>query len=802
MSYCNRYIPGHVEKIWYIGPSVTTIDGRSADYRDIGPGDTLIIEAGTRGPLSIQNIQGSPYKPITILNGDGAVTFSSATPGVWYGLWLRNSQFIHISGNGKAGTTYGFVFDECGQFGVIAQCKVSDIEIDYCKFLMTDPDYVANNLGISIQTKSNDDYDYNGDGVDEPGPLRGEFVQRNTFVHDCLFDGVDGEYNVDLALYIGNSDWLEGMDVGGGVFVNQPELEYCRVHHNTFQFVNQKATQIGSCVVGCEVDHNSYDHCPAAATLNPNCININPGCFNAKVHHNTILEPNGNGIYLYAEGGVCWNNLITYPGQAATSFMHGIVWTYKATYFHSETSRCYRNTIIEPLGYGILWGRNDCGTQYCQANLIEGYGAGYSFISYGSSCTATYNFLAVTAADCWFVNAAGGDFHLQQYSPAIDGGLDISTWVVDDLEGIASPKFTTFDCGCYESESAFVEYVWDYLFQLDFEGNDLSEFSSTSGADISTSAGAALVGNYGLSLLMDDATADYGVKYFSTSTRGKCRFRFYFDPNSMTMTDNTSEVRLAYIYNQAGQAVCTVDWWKVAGGYQVWGWLYDDSGTARETGKTTISDEPHYIEVYLQRATNSSSSDGSMEIWIDGSSVASVTGKDNFDRFVNMSYSRWGAGSIVATGLSGTFYLDHIELNDSGVEIGLNSVVNGHVRTTNGWTATNSVLTADNGGYLGQCIKIANNSAAVGCASQQIMIPAGTYHIEFYQKNGTASGFVCIASTSYTWTGEYTSSPNNGAWTKTSSTFVIAYDNPYINLFANSVVDGQYTYFDEIRIYP
>lgn len=222
---------------------------------------------------------------------------------------------------------------------------------------------------------------------------------------------------------------------------------------------------------------------------------------------------------------------------------------------------------------------------------------------------------------------------------------------------------------------AISSYPNRVLVDIDHETGDLSQYTSTvtDGGDLSVTGSAAMAGtNYGLSVMIDDTVSIFGAVTLGTpDTSGKLRARFYLDPNSLTMSNTTGH----YIFNtkhttSSGNDLCEVSLYRSgAGEYQIQAHMYLDSGTA-VTSAYTISDAPHYIEIYLQRATNSTSNDGSLQLWIDGVSKETLSGRDNYDRFVSFGYCKMGATFGVDATTGGTYYMDELVVNNDGSEIG------------------------------------------------------------------------------------------------------------------------------------
>lgn len=210
------------------------------------------------------------------------------------------------------------------------------------------------------------------------------------------------------------------------------------------------------------------------------------------------------------------------------------------------------------------------------------------------------------------------------------------------------------------------------ILNIDHEAGDLSEYSSTvtDGGDLSVASGAALAStNEGLSVLIDDTTSIYGrADYTQLGVRSDCRYRFYLDPNSLTMSDTDFHV-ICRTLNGTSQRTQVQFGWLTASGFRIRAMATDDGGTNQATSWVNISDAEQYVEVLIQYASGVSADDGVVRLWVDGSQVADRTDVDLYTR--NSSDSlRLGAVANVDAGTSGTYYLDQLILNDDGGEIG------------------------------------------------------------------------------------------------------------------------------------
>jgi hypothetical protein len=210
------------------------------------------------------------------------------------------------------------------------------------------------------------------------------------------------------------------------------------------------------------------------------------------------------------------------------------------------------------------------------------------------------------------------------------------------------------------------------LFRITLETGDLSEFNSTVGG-VSTTTAAAMVGNYGLSCQTSVAN-NYGVVNFSISSNDM-RFRFYINPNTLTMASG-DRFNLNRIIHSSGPPFDQVstDLQFDGANYNIRTLFFDDTGSFFATSFYPISDDIHYIEIWVERASSDVASDGQGHLYIDGDLKETETGIDNFDTFILSAFFRWGAMGVDA-GTSGTFFLDDLIFRDDSEEIGAAAII-------------------------------------------------------------------------------------------------------------------------------
>lgn len=197
------------------------------------------------------------------------------------------------------------------------------------------------------------------------------------------------------------------------------------------------------------------------------------------------------------------------------------------------------------------------------------------------------------------------------------------------------------------------------IFADGFESGNLSAWTAslTNGGNLSVSPGAALTGSSGLQATFNNTNAMY-VRDDSPNAEPRYRARFYFDPNSITMTSGDTHI---FFQGNVGTTIGVVrgTFRFYSGQYQVRFSLIDDGTTWLNTLWFTLSDAPHALEIDWAAATAAGANNGFLTLWIDGVQKASLTGIDNDTRRVDRVYL--GPPSGVDAGTQGAYFFDAFE---------------------------------------------------------------------------------------------------------------------------------------------
>ena len=203
----------------------------------------------------------------------------------------------------------------------------------------------------------------------------------------------------------------------------------------------------------------------------------------------------------------------------------------------------------------------------------------------------------------------------------------------------------------------------DVIFSDGFETRDVSSWSvtATDGGDLTVALAASMPPKpwpaYGARVLVDDQ-ASVSVQDDTPAAEPRYRARFYFDPNGFDPGEAVGQFRqrIFVAFSEAPMKRLVLLMVRRMGGqYALGAQVRLDDDTLAKPPFVLITDGPHAIEIDWQKATAAGANDGHFEMWIDGTSVVTVTGLDNDERPVD--FVRMGAISVKA-GASGTLYFD------------------------------------------------------------------------------------------------------------------------------------------------
>lgn len=425
--------------IFTIPLTTGVVDGFTSPWNQIQPGDIIELAPGTRGNLAIRNLSGTKERPITIRNGNGQVVMD--TTASWFGFWFRNLHYIHFTGSGY-GQEYGIRVARCVGFGIFGEYRTDNIEIDHVQIERVS----GVGFGIHIITKAttSPDYDYNGNGViDSVDNINNRelYTLENIYCHHNLFDGGENIYGIDMAYYVGISNYCETP--------NEPASRNIRISHNICRNIASKVIQVGSVISNLDV-HNNYiiNGCMNDSdNQDIQGININAG-IGGRVFDNKIFNTRGRGITYQSAGGYIYNNLIVNCGAAGTYWDDGITIDYRRGYSHNNNTYVLNNTIINPVGYGIEFADPQMGiANYIQNNIIVQPNGRYLLNAAGRNFVISHNIQEISLA----LAGLSEDYYLLSTSPAINRGVEVSYFGIDkDLDGNSRLQNVSSDIGCYE----------------------------------------------------------------------------------------------------------------------------------------------------------------------------------------------------------------------------------------------------------------------------------------------------------------------------------------------------------------
>lgn len=351
---------------YLINLSQKNVDGESVG---IQPGDTVCIEAGARSLLRLYNFHGDSLNPIVIKNCGGLVEIGNETN---YGVNLSYCSFIHFTGTGDPSIPYGIKIRKTksgssGSNGLSLDKKSTDFEIDHIEITNT------GFAGIMAKTEPTCDLLSN----------RGNFIQKNSSIHDNYIHNVIGE-----GIYLGSS-YYTGQNKtcdNATVKLYPHELHGVRIYNNIIDSCGYDGIQVGSATQDCKVYNNQITNYGTMMIAAQHAgIQINAGT-TGEFYNNLILNGSGGGMMVFGIGNVTiFNNVIVNAGynylvEDSVVRIHGIFIDDRAT-IAGAPFHIVNNTIISPRADGIRTYSDDSSGSRVWNNAIINPG---SFNWYGT----------------------------------------------------------------------------------------------------------------------------------------------------------------------------------------------------------------------------------------------------------------------------------------------------------------------------------------------------------------------------------------------------------------------------------
>ena len=174
------------------------------------------------------------------------------------------------------------------------------------------------------------------------------------------------------------------------------------------------------------------------------------------------------------------------------------------------------------------------------------------------------------------------------------------------------------------------------------------------GSDLSAAPAAALVGTYGLQVVIDDSTTIY-LTDDSPAAERHYTANFRFDPNSISMRSGNAHY-LFYGYTGTSTIVTRIELRYYSGHYELRANIRNDGSTWYNTAWVTLTDAPHQVALEWRASTAAGANNGLVSLSVDGGAPVSLTNIDNDTRRIDRI--RFGPAGGLDSGTRGTYYLD------------------------------------------------------------------------------------------------------------------------------------------------
>jgi hypothetical protein len=411
---------------YVVQPNDLYIDGNTVG---VGPGDRVCVTASNKRYLGFINFHGAPGNPITFINCGGPVLIKDTD--WYYGIKFDNCSYFHFTGTGSA-DEYGFIIDgtPAGIAGVGIAKLSTDFEVDHIKVSRTGFAGIVAKSDPDCTGKSN----------------RGNFVQRNTIIHDNLIENVEGEgIFLGYPHYRGNMD--DGNECGGTPqWVYPHELVGVKVYKNKINGTGKEGLQVGCAIAGVEIYDNAISNYGRRnMAYQKSGVHLSTGT-TGSFYRNKISNGTGAGLILNGHGdNSIFNNIIENSGEDGLMIYDSIV-------VDGRPYNITNNTVVNSGWNGMKVYTNRNTVLNFVNNIIAGANGDLAFVPGGVAYNNSNNVMERNASSLNFEDLASGNYHLLAVSPAVDAGMDMAaSGIVDDYELTVRPRGKEYDAGAFES---------------------------------------------------------------------------------------------------------------------------------------------------------------------------------------------------------------------------------------------------------------------------------------------------------------------------------------------------------------
>ena len=414
----------------YVVPAGTVI----VDAVKLGlkPGSVICLDSRIEyGNLLFRNLEGTYDQRIVIRNCGGVARINAT--GKNFGIKTENSKFFRITGGDVKGE-YGIIVTG-GTMGITLQHLSTNFDVDHIE--------IQNSGFAGIMAKTDPGCD--------PATWRGNFVMQGVALHNNYIHDTGGE-----GIYAGNSFFASGVNTPCGKQYPH-EVRYIRIFGNVVKNTGWDGIQLGSATHGASVHTNVIENY-GTENINPQNSGIQIGEGTGGVCYNNLIKGGtGNGMVILGLGdNIIYNNVIDQAGN------HGVFCDER--YSPGDGFVFLNNTILNPRGDGIRIYAEILPRNVILNNIITNPGS-YNTYSYPRKPEDAFiykpadvdvelsnNYFSTETASIQLDAARYADYKLQSTSPLIDQGADISAYNIrTDFNYKARLKGAGYDIGAVET---------------------------------------------------------------------------------------------------------------------------------------------------------------------------------------------------------------------------------------------------------------------------------------------------------------------------------------------------------------